>query len=387
MSRTHLPNAAPQHRAMPSGGGHTVLGLAGPRAIPVRRPRPHLAAQGLSIEGPVPLPGEYRRGTAGFRYWAMAEALERVAALWRAAADFPWAWEEAGRLTVHLIGGAAPQAVYERGRLLVGGTASPSAAMRALGHGVLDALRPELWHVAAEEVGALHAGFADAAAMLATMAMPGEEDASRHATTRFGATMAEVLAVLARTAPPGRRPPDTALLALRGARLMVEAVRRVAVTPDIMAQLAAELALAANQMEGPLVALQLRDLFARHGLLPRSPALEGHDPHAADDGTELPVPAHPLPWVATDAASLGLDRPLLLRPAVQPPLVASGADTPAPIAAARDFACSLSISGLVERPRIGRLQRRAPGTPALPTHRLEDDGRVLRLVRERFVVA
>ena len=52
-------------------------------ATPVKRPRPNLAALGLAIEGPVPLPGEYRAGTAGFRYWATAEALERVAALWR----------------------------------------------------------------------------------------------------------------------------------------------------------------------------------------------------------------------------------------------------------------------------------------------------------------
>ena len=399
MRHTSLPRALPPRHAaqppaprgaMPTGGGHTVL-APGPLAALVRRPRPHLAAQGLAIEGPVPLPGEYRRGTHGFRYWAMAEALERVAALWRMAADFPWAWQGTGRLQLHLLPGAAPHAVHERGRLLLGGTAAPATAMRALGHAVLDAIRPALWHIAAPQVAAFHEGFADAAAMLAMLTMPAEADgvalARQQATTAFGTVMAEVLAVLAHTGPAARRRPDAPLLALRGARLLVAAARRAAITPDFLAQAAAELALCATLHEGPLVALQLRDLFAHHALLPRSPALEGHDPHAADDGTELPLPADTLPWVATDAASLGLDRPLLLRPASQPPLQAGSAEAPAPIAAARAHAVSLSVRGLVERPRIGRLQRRAPGTHALATHLMEDDGRVLRLVRQRFVVA
>lgn len=394
MSHTRLPRAQPNRPrpkgAMPHGGGHTVLGL-GPLSALVKRPRPHLAAQGLAIEGPVPLPGEYRPGTAGFRYWAMAEALERAAALWRAAAEFPWAWHGTGRLHVHLLGGAAPHAVHVRGRLLLGGTAPPAAAMRALGHAVLDALRPALWHAAAPEVAAVHAGFADAAAMLAALAVPGAADgpglARQQATTPFGAAMAEVLAILAHAPPAARRPPDAPLLALRAARLLVEAVRRAAIAPDFLAQVAAEMALAATLQEGPLVALQLRDLFARHALLPRSPVLERHDPHAADDGTALAQPADHLPWVATEASALGLDRPLQLCPASQLPRQAAAADAPAPIAAARDLARSLAICGLVERPRIGRLQRRAPGTPALATHLLVDEGHVLRLERQRFVVA
>jgi hypothetical protein len=379
MSDMRMPRATPQHRALPSGGGRTVLGLAGPLAAPIRRPRPHLAAQGLEIEGPVPIPGEYPAGTAGFRYWAVAEALERGAALWRAAAEFPWAWAGGGRLRVQLAGGT--DAVCERGRLRLGAGAPQATVMRALGHAVLDGLRPALWHVAASEVAGFHTGFADAAAMLAALDVSGIEDGLAQASTPFGRVFAEVLAVLA----AARRRPDPRLLALRGARLLADATRRAPVAPDFTAQVAAEMALAAAVQEGPLVALQLRDLFARHGLLARSPVLEAYDPHLAEDGTELPLPAYPLPWVATDAAALGLDLPLLLCPATQPPLMAPAADAPAPVAAAHGFAQRLFASGMVEKPRIGRLQRRAPGTNALATHLLQDDGRTLRLVRERFV--
>lgn len=382
MSDMRMPRAAPPHRGLPSGGGRTVLGLAGPLAAPVRRPRPQLAAQGLEIEGPVPIPGEYRPGTAGFRYWAVAEALERGAALWRAAAEFPWAWA-GGRLRVQLIGGT--DAVCERGWLRLGAGAPHAAAMRALGHAVLDGLRPALWHVAAPDVASFHAGFADAVAMLATLEISGTADVVPQATTPFGRAFAEVLVVLAQSGPAARRRPDPRLLALRGARLLADATRRAPVAPDFTAQVAAEMALAATVQEGPLVALQLRDLFARHFLLARSPVLEAYDPHLAEDGTELPLPACSLPWVATDAAPLGLDLPLLLCPATQPPLVAPSADAPAPAAAAQGFAQSLFASGMVEKPRIGRLQRRAPGTNALATHLLLDDGRTLRLVRERFV--
>lgn len=379
MSDMRMPRAAPPLRALPSGGRRTMPGLAGP----LPRARPLLAAQGLEIEGPVPIPGEYRPGTAGFRYWAVAEALERGAALWRAAAEFPWAWA-GGRLRVQLIGGT--DAVCERGWLRLGAGAPHAAAMRALGHAVLDGLRPALWHVAAPDVAGFHAGFADAVAILATLEVSGTADVVPQATTPFGRAFADVLVVLAQAGPAAaRRRPDPRLLALRGARLLADAARRATVAPDFTAQVAAEMALAATVQEGPLVALQLRDLFARHGLLARSPVLEAHDPHLAEDGTELPLPACSLPWVATDAATMGLDLPLLLCPATQPPLVAPAADAPAPVAAAHGFAQSLFVSGMVERPRIGRLQRRAPGTNTLATHLLLDDGRTLRLVRERFV--
>lgn len=383
MSDMRMPRATPRHRALPSGGGRTVLGLTGPLAAPVRRPRPHLAAQALEIEGPVPIPGEYPPGTAGFRYWAVAEALERGAALWRAAAEFPWAWAGGGRLRVQLTAGT--DAVCERGRLRLGTGAPQAAVMRALGHAVLDGVRPALWHVAAPDVDGFHAGFADAAAMLAALEISGTADVVPQACTPFGRAFAEVLVVLAQAGPAARRRPDPRLLVLRGARLLADAVRRAPVAPGFTAQVAAEMALAATVQEGPLVALQLRGLFARHGVLARSPVLESYDPHLADDGTELPLPACSLPWVATDAAHLELDLPLLLCPATQPPLLAPAADGPAPVAAAHGFAQSLFASGMVERPRIGRLQRRAPGTNALATHLLQDDGRTLRLVRERFV--
>lgn len=377
-------------RAQRSGEGRTVLGVVGPQAHSVQRPRPRLGAVGLEIEGPVPLPGEYRHGTTGFRYWAMAEALERVAVLWRAVLEGAWPWGPGQRLHVVLAPGTGREAVVERGRILVGGAAPPGAAMRALGHAVLDRLRPALWDVAAAGVAGFHAGFADAAAVLAALEVPGGAEglalARDQAGTGFGRAFADVLEGLAQGGP-GLRPMGARVAAERGARLLAEAVRRAAVAPDFIAEVATEMVLAATVQEGPWLSLKLRTLFARHGLLPRNPVLEGYDPHEADDGTEVVHGDHPLPWVATDAAAaLGWDRPLLLCPASQPPWLADDRHAFAPVAVARECTRALAAQGMIEQPRIGHRQRRAPCGHRLPTHRLVDDGRVLRLVRERFVV-
>jgi hypothetical protein len=377
--------------APPHGGGRTVLGIAGPLAAPVARPRPLLAALGLAIEGPVPLPGEYPPGTQGFRYWAMAEALARTAAPWAEAAGLhATLWGAGTPLRVTLAAGTTRHAIHERGRLRLGGAASSQAAMRALGHAVLDALRPALWDAAAPEVAAFHAGFADAAAMLAVLELPGGTDglalARQLATTPFGAAFAETLALPAQVEArmDGALRGDPRLIAQRAARLLAEAVRRAAIAPDFLRQVAAELVLAAAVREGPLLAVPLRALLARHFLLPRSPLLETYDPHAAEDGSELPPGPDTLPWVATEAPALGLDRPLLLCPASQPPALAWPTDAPAPVAVAREFARVLASHAMVERPRPTARPRPATAKPP-PTHRLHDEGRALRLVRERFV--
>jgi hypothetical protein len=170
------------------------------------------------------------------------------------------------------------------------------------------------------------------------------------------------------------------------ARLMVTAARRAAVAPDLMAQFAGELAVAAAVQEGPDFATRLRDLLGREGLIARNPVLERFDPHEAEDGTEIPAAAHPLPWVAVDMPGLGLALPLLLRPASQPPRLFAPppAERPAPLIEAWHHALDLIASGLAERPRVGRAQRSAAGTDRRATHLLVDDGRTLRLVRQRL---
>jgi hypothetical protein len=315
----------------------------------------------------VPLPGEYPMRTKGFRYWATAEALSRAAGLWLGALGAALPWAGGGVLQVRL-GGIGERAVYDRAALRLP-LAAPDLAVRAIGVAVLDALRPELWDVAAAEADAIHHAFAEATAQMIAGARP--------ATGGFPAVFAGLRAALAPAHGPGAN--------AAAARLMLSAAARLAVAPDLMAQFAAELAAAAAVQEGPPLAARLRDLLAAHGLLPRSPVLDRFDPHEAEDGTEIPAARHPLPWVAVPAPGLAL--PLLLRPASQPPRLLAAPDTAlAPLAEAWRHARALLDSGLAEAPRIGRAQRSAPGTNRWATHLLVDDGRVIRLVRQKIVI-
>ena len=364
-----MPQLTPRPPSAPPPAliGRTVLAWTAPPVALARRPRPNLAAHSLSIDGPMPLPGEYPARTAGFRYWATAEALGRAAGLWRAALGGDLDWAGAGVLRVHL-GGTLERAAYARAGLRLP-VAAPALAARAIGVAVLDALRPELWDIAAAEADAIHHAFAEATAQMIA--------GVRAATDGFPAVFAGLLAALAPAHGPGAH--DAA------ARLMLSAAWRAAVAPDLMAQFAAELAVAAAVQEGPALAVLLRDLLAAHGLLARSPVLDRFDPHEAEDGTEIPLARHPLPWVAVAAPGLAL--PLLLRPASQPPrLLAAPETAPAPLAEAWRHARGLLDSGMAEAPRVGRGQRSAPGTNRWASHLLVDDGRTLRLVRQRVVI-
>ena len=365
--------------AWPSGGGRTVLAWPQEAGAPARCPRPNLAAHGLSIDGPMPLPGEYPPHSPGFRYWAIAEALARAAAVWHAVLGTGLAWHGNGRLRIQL-GASGARGIYDRAAIRLGAAATPQTACRALGLAVLDALRPDLWDIATGEADTLHAALAEATVQLAALALPGH----RGAAPRPG--FAGAFAGLT-TAIPGARASQDA------ARLLVTAVYRVAATPNLMAQFAAELAVAASVQAGPRMAATLRDLFATLGLLARTPALDRYDPNEAEDGTEIALDRHPLPWVAVAAPGLAL--PLLLCPASEQPRLFAAApradgsplDPPAPLAEARRHADALMHGGLVERPRIGRAQRSAPGTNPLATHQLVDDGRTLRLIRQRMVTS
>lgn len=369
----------------PGGGGRTVLTWSAEAGGLTRRPRPNLAAHGLAIDGPMPLPGEYPPRSTGFRYWAIAEALARAAGLWRAAIGPGFAWRSDGRLHVEL-GGPGAQGIYDRAAIRLGASATPETAWRTLGLAVLDTLRPDLWDIATPEADALHTGFAEATVQLAVLALPDQHVHALARTTRPGFPAAFAAIIGALDAVGGTQAAHSA------ARLLVIAAHRVPAAPNLLSQFAAELAVATAVQEGPALAATLRDLFATHGLLARTPALDRYDPHEAEDGSEIPPDRHPLPWVAVDAPGLAL--PLLLCPASQQPRLFAAApaadgsarDAPAPLAEARRHADALTRVGLVEQPRIGRAQRSAPGTNPLATHLLVDDGRTLRLVRQRMVV-
>jgi hypothetical protein len=388
-----------------SGRGACVLAwrdhLAG---TTLRRPRPRLAAAGLAIEGPTPLPGEHQPGSPGFGYWASAEALGRAVSVWRDATDPAWE-RPAGNLAIRLASGAHLPICYDRAGIVLGRTGEPGPACRAMGHAVLDALFPALWDTAAEEVAVFHHAFADVTAVLAALEMPECRDdvlgagsaglaealraLSGRSASRMTPPLLDMLALLVRTTSGRGRSADAVLClaAAKAARLLATAVRRVAVVPNFLAQVASELTIATMETEPSAVAVGLRDLFAQAGLLPRNPATDGLNPYEAEDGTER-VPPRPAPsWVAIDAAFLGLDRPLLVQPAAQTPLLAvardgSGADPTHPITAARHFALALFAQGRVEGPDRGprRARRFAPDA----THRLVDEGAALRLCRLRF---
>lgn len=366
--------------AWPSGGGRTVLAWPQEPGAPARRPRPNLAAHGLSIDGPMPLPGEYPPRTPGFRYWAIAEALARAAAVWHAVLGTGLAWHGNERLRIQLAA-SGDRGIYDRATIRLGAAATAQTACRALGLAVLDTLRSDLWDIATSEADTLHAAFAEATVQLAALALPGHR-AGAAPLPGFAGAFAGLT-----TAIPGARASQDAV------HLLVTAAHRVAATPNLMAQFASELAVAASVQAGPRMAATLRDLFAAQGLLARTPALDRYDPNEAEDGTEIALDRHPLPWVAVAAPGLAL--PLLLCPASEQPRLFAAApradgtpqDPPAPLAEAHRHADALMRGSLVERPRIGRAQRSPPGTNPLATHLLVDDGRTLRLVRQRLVTS
>lgn len=154
-------------------------------AKPVERPVPDPARGPLAfhIEGSVPKPGLYRCGTPGFRYWTAAEALRRSADFWTAILEsmpkLRVAWQRRRPLDVFLDQGCDLNAYYDRNALhffhdRVGGETvytgeSPDVVCHELGHAVLDAIRPELWDAASDEIAAFHESFGDISAILSAL--------------------------------------------------------------------------------------------------------------------------------------------------------------------------------------------------------------------------
>lgn len=121
-------------------------------------------------------------GTSRFRYWVAAEALQRGMKFWEPfmPAGLGWATPD-GKLQVHLDLGANLNAFYRRSasrleffHATVGGQTiftgeSPNVVCHELGHAVLDALRPQLFHTAGVEAAAFHESFGDISAILTAL--------------------------------------------------------------------------------------------------------------------------------------------------------------------------------------------------------------------------
>ena len=130
----------------------------------------------------------YDKGTPEFRYWDAAAALSRAATYWGALIPEGTSWEPGPPLDVILDGGEDLNAFYDRralnffhGRGADGDPVfsgeSPDIVCHELGHGVLDAVRPELFNAMSLEIPAFHESFADMSAILIALQVPRVRDA------------------------------------------------------------------------------------------------------------------------------------------------------------------------------------------------------------------
>jgi hypothetical protein len=153
-------------------------------AHPIDRPLPDLSAAPLplKIAGKKPAAKAYEPGSPGFRYWTAAEALRRGADFWGGLLPKGSSWQGGGALSVRLDAGEDLNAYYDRDSLsffhanVKAGVSysgeSPDIVCHELGHAVLDAIRPELWDVMADEVAAFHESFGDISALLCALQLP-----------------------------------------------------------------------------------------------------------------------------------------------------------------------------------------------------------------------
>jgi hypothetical protein len=163
---------------------------------PIARPVPQLPGKTFpsKIGGRAPAPKTYTVGTANFRYWTAAEALRRVGDYWGSLLPgVSWFTSVGRQLEVTLDEDQDFNAFYDRAGLhffhgpvdgtLVYSGESPDVVCHEFGHAVLDAIRPQLWDAAADEVAAFHESFGDMSAMLSSLQLPSVRDDVLHATT------------------------------------------------------------------------------------------------------------------------------------------------------------------------------------------------------------
>jgi hypothetical protein len=192
---------------------------------PISRATPNVSQGPLPFAFPkAPAPAaEYPRGTEPFRYWATAEALRRGADFWARIAGLS-RWEEGPTLEVRLDVEEDLNANYSRDALnffhgpgangtIVYSAESPDVACHELGHAVLDALKPELWDAASQEVAAFHEAMGDISAFLCAIQLPSLRTAilqttgGRYRSSRLS-RMAEQLGAAIRAQRPDMVEPD-----------------------------------------------------------------------------------------------------------------------------------------------------------------------------------
>lgn len=165
-----------------------------PPLIPIQVPVPNPAGTPLpyKISGTAPAPALYQVGTPEFRYWDAAAALRRTADFWGTIVPSGTSWEIGKVLPVQLDSGVDLNAFYTRGdggdspglhffhdsvggRVFYSGE-SPDVVCHEMGHGVLDAIRPQLFDAQTIEAPAFHESFADCSALLSALQVPSFRD-------------------------------------------------------------------------------------------------------------------------------------------------------------------------------------------------------------------
>jgi hypothetical protein len=141
----------------------------------------------MQIQGDLVKPGTYPPGSANFRYWNAADALRRARDVWKPHLPEGLQWHGGITLEIALDAGEDLNAYYDRKTLSfyrgnvkgkdIYTADSPDVVAHEFGHAVLDALRPDLWDAALDEVAAFHESFGDITAILSAMQLESVADA------------------------------------------------------------------------------------------------------------------------------------------------------------------------------------------------------------------
>jgi hypothetical protein len=214
-------------------GGMIFIWEDDPMSFPVRQPiqvpTPSLptGTLGIDIVDAAPPVQLHPIGTSRFRYWVAAEALTRGMQFWQALLPPSTGWATPDKkLRVHLDKGVDLNAYYRRStgtleffHTTVGGKTvfsgeSPNVLCHELGHAVLDAIRPQLFHVASVEAAAFHESFGDISAILCALQLKSvvqaviDETGGRIYHSTFLSRVAEELGWAIRQIRPQNVEPD-----------------------------------------------------------------------------------------------------------------------------------------------------------------------------------
>jgi hypothetical protein len=168
------------------------------------------------------------RTTAGFRYWNAAAALRRGVDFWAPLVS-RGKWHRGPTLGVFLDKGEDLNSNYDRQSLNfyhrklrnrgqpdvdIYAGASPDLLCHELGHAILDAIRPQLWHTNSHEIAAFHESFGDMSAILCSLQLESMrksilQDTGGHLFTNSRLSrIAEQFGAAVRAEKPGSAEPD-----------------------------------------------------------------------------------------------------------------------------------------------------------------------------------